>query len=75
MREVVSAYFEREIVGEHTLTSPYWLSIAVRVPTSVGIVTRVVRAAPVTHVQAQPLLRLEELAWVPAPTEGWHLPL
>ena len=75
MGEVVSAYFEREIVGEHTVTCPYQLPIAARVPTVVEIVAGVVRANPVTHAQAEPVLGLEELASVPAPTEGRRLPL
>ena len=75
MGEVVSAYFEREMVGEHTVTDPYRLPIAARVPTAVGIVAGVVCATPETHAQAEPMLGLEELASVPAPAEGRRLPL
>ena len=63
------------MVGEHTDACPYRLPIAARVPTAVGIVAGVVRATPVTHAQAEPVLGLEEFASVPAPTEGRRLPL
>ena len=63
------------MVGEHTVTFPYLLLVAARVPTAVGIVVGIVRATPVTHAQAEPFLGLEELACIPAPTEGRCVPL
>ena len=75
MGEVVSADFKREMVEKHTAACPYRLPIAASVPMAIGIVVGVVRASPVMHAQAEPVLGLEELAFVPAPTERRRLPL